>query len=120
MNRQDIKKLQNNLKKGNKVMNYDTKELDYITSPIGKAIYKKACEEQEEKEKKELQEIEEEKQIKKDNRIKKKRADPNDKIKCELCGVEYTRCNRSRHEKTRIHKLYKDVNDKFKNLLLNN
>ena len=103
--RQFIKNIQNKLKQANEIINYDIDELDYLTKPIGKAIYEKN---------------EDIKKEKHDRNYKAKKVwNSHERIKCDLCGIEYRRSNKSYHEKSKNHLVYKKINDKFKQLILN-
>lgn len=42
-----------------------------------------------------------------------------DRIKCNVCGIEYIRSNQSAHKRTRVHQAYQDMNDRVRDLLLN-
>lgn len=108
--KKEVINIQEKLKKGNNIIDYDINELNYIRKPIGKAIYNKACED-----KKELDKTIQQDEIK----LKKtKKWDPNEKVICELCGNRYTKSNKAVHETTKIHIAYKNINDKFRLLLL--
>lgn len=48
----------------------------------------------------------------------KKKANWRDKVQCSVCGRTFMRCNSSRHNNSKYHKLHANVNHKFSNLLL--
>jgi hypothetical protein len=100
-----IQKIQNRLKQAEEVINYDVDELEYLTKPIGKAIYEKNSDIKNTRHNR--------------NYKAKKIWDSHERVKCDLCGVEYRRSNKSYHEKSKNHLVYKKINDKFKQLILN-
>jgi len=90
----DIKKSQDKIRSDD-MINYDDSTLRYVQKPVGKALYR--------------------------GRPRKSDEDkgkPNDRIKCNLCGKEFTRSNRSHHNNTQVHLLYKKVNEKMSKLVL--
>lgn len=97
-NKEDLDNIKKRLKKGPELINCDIDELQYIKKPVGKSIYKCAIDEKKERRKKYIK---------------------NERVTCDLCGVEYTRSNRCYHERTKYHLTYKIVNDKLKRLMLN-
>lgn len=46
------------------------------------------------------------------------KAQPTDRIYCEICGGEFTRYNRSAHNKTRVHQALLGVNHKLREFLI--
>lgn len=95
----EIKDIQKSLKEQKGLALYDIDELKYVQKPIGKALYTK----------------------KKIGRPKKDNPSQwSDKIKCDVCGNEFIRSNRSNHNKTKQHQLYLKMNDKIKKLLVDN
>lgn len=96
MNEEDIKKIQEELRKGKPIISYNTDEIRYIQKPIGEAIYKS-------------------------NRGRPKklvRATPNDRVMCEICNKEFIRAGRSRHNKTELHQKLSEVNKNMSRLVL--
>lgn len=99
IDKQKIKKFQEELKNGIGIPLYDTDTIRYLEKPIGKAIYKNAI-----------------------GRPKKRdedKANYYDRIVCDSCGIEYTRAHRSAHRKTKVHQAYEKMNNKMKKFLVN-
>lgn len=93
-----IDNIKNKLRIGKELINCEIDEIGYIKKPVGGSIYKTAIE----------------------NKPKGKRKYiSHERILCDLCGKDYRRSNKTQHEKTQYHLTYKNVNDKFKQLLLN-
>lgn len=82
-----------NLKKG--IPLYENEEIEYLEKPLGKAAY-----------------------LMKDNTLKKKKSHWSDRIKCNICGKEFTRSCRKSHEITKHHQTYAKLNTKMKKILL--
>ena len=74
---------------------FEPEDFENVMRPVGRAIYEQ----------------------KEDVNIKKK-ADPRDIVICDVCGGSFTRWNRSKHNVTKIHNAYKDMNTKLKKALL--
>lgn len=77
------------------LLNYDDDTLRYVQKPIGRALHRgrpKMAEED--------------------------KGTSSDRIKCDLCGKEYVRSNRSHHKKTKQHQLYDKINKKLAKLVL--
>lgn len=56
---------------------------------------------------------------KEQNKKKKQcKARPYDRLTCEICGKDYTRCNKGKHEVTQFHKIYANMNANLKKALL--
>lgn len=89
--------LQEEIKEGKQLTQLSPEALSYVTKPIGKAFFNHKG------------------RPKKDDKAKW-----NDRIKCEICGVEFTRSNRTAHNKTKTHKIYSEMNQKLKKILLGN
>lgn len=51
-----------------------------------------------------------------DNQKNKK---SNDKIECKICGRSFTRCNRSKHNKTKHHIFCEKLNKKWRESIIN-
>jgi hypothetical protein len=49
----------------------------------------------------------------------KNKAMPTDRLDCEICGGQFTRYNRSCHNKTKVHMAYVKMNNKLRDLLIN-
>jgi formylmethanofuran dehydrogenase subunit E len=113
--------IQARLKLGLDTTAYNQDEIKYMMTPIGKAIYQDALT----NEKKILIEnntkISDEKQFDYINEsdIKRAKWNPVQKIKCQTCGELFSRANRSRHSKTKVHMAYSGMNDKIKKILIN-
>ncbi len=43
----------------------------------------------------------------------------NDKIECMICGKKYTRCNKSKHNKTKHHVFCLGLNKKWRETIIN-
>jgi hypothetical protein len=93
-----IERIKQKLRTGKELINCDDDEIEYIKKPIGKSVYQQAREEKKQR---------------------KRKYVANEKITCELCGKEYRRSNKSFHERTSYHLVYKRVNDKFTQFMLN-
>ncbi len=76
---------------------YKNKELKYIEEPLGYASY---CGEIEHHE-------------------KEPKTHWSDRIKCNICGKEFTRSARSAHKQTVYHKLHLKFHKKISNLMIN-
>jgi hypothetical protein len=96
-NRISFDKIKERLKECDEMINYSALELDYINKPIGKAIYNRNSE------------IEHK---------TKKKWNPSEKVQCRLCGVWYSKANKTHHKRSKKHQLYKKVNDRFTELIL--
>lgn len=46
------------------------------------------------------------------------KALPTDRLICPICGGEFTRYNRSSHNKTKVHMAYANMNDNMRKLLI--
>lgn len=96
----------------------ETNDLFKLQKPIGRAIYKHTIENSVDNS------IEDNiipKNIMKTGRPKKKKEDKaryNDKVKCDICGIIFSRSNRCSHNNTTLHKAYRDMNRKLYKLLL--
>jgi hypothetical protein len=90
------KKSQKELKKGLGLVHYDVDTIEYSQCPIGKSIYDNAIE----------------------NRAYNKGTKYNDRILCPICNKEFSRSNRSSHNKTKQHKLMELMNEKIRKLVL--
>jgi hypothetical protein len=97
------KEIQEELKKGKGIATYDSKELLYISKPIGKEIYKKALE------------------LPTGDYEDKKGDQPakwSDKLTCKICGKVVSRSNQSKHRKSNQHQIYLSMNAKIRKMLL--
>lgn len=78
------------------IINLDEEAIKYSQTPIGQSILKYNY-----------------------GRPRKvEKAMPNDKVKCELCGIVFSRSNRSKHKKTKMHKVYENLNLKLMKALI--
>lgn len=107
-----INDIKERIKKGDLLINYNNDELKYIKTPLGKAIYEDALKENELNEQKNINKETNNKQYKAN---KKKMAE---KIKCDICGIMFTRNNRSKHNITKVHMMAKTYQDRFKQFML--
>jgi|SRR5580698_4045857 hypothetical protein len=98
----EIKNIQENIKNGYALHFYDTEELRYIEKPLGKQIYKHYSENDEE--------------IVLEG--KKKKPHWRDRVECKICKARVRRCNLSRHRKTKFHKIYQNMQEKFRYFIL--
>lgn len=98
MDSEKIIENQNELRSGKHLTEISDEAVKYLKKPIGKAIYRGK-----------LDDI--------NNKIKK--ADVRDRIKCPLCNKEYTRWNKSHHEKTQYHKMADNIVSKITKFLVN-
>lgn len=90
---------QKELQQGKGLSQYEPETLKYLTKPIGKAIFKNAVE-------------------KRGRPKKDTKAHWSDRIKCEICGKEFTRSARTKHTKTEFHQAHLKFDQKIKKLLL--
>ena len=93
-----ISDIQKHLKTGRSIPLLDENDIKYIQKPIGKAIYKEVL-----------------------GRPKKReedKAQPSDRLICNICGGKYVRSHRSAHNKTKVHKAYENMNHKLTKILL--
>lgn len=97
-----VNEIKDKLREGNGPILYSEDELKYIQKPIGNALYKNSVEK---------------KSIGRPRKNEEDKAKPTDRIKCKECGVVFTRCHRSSHKKTKIHKLCCSLNSKLKKIL---
>lgn len=91
-NRED---LINKILEDKNVVNYTEEEIKYCTTPIGNAIYNH-----------------------RGRKRKEKKCLPTDRVKCEMCGKEYTRSGKYNHDKTKVHQTYVKLNKKIASVLL--
>lgn len=110
-------KIQERLKLALDISQYTPEEMKYLLSPIGKAIYEKALSEKgiENNIKKTELNID---KVLTESEVKRTKFIKNQKIKCDTCGVQFTRANRSAHVKTKVHNAYESMNNKLKKFLL--
>lgn len=79
-------------------------ELEFIATPVGKAVYK-ANEDN-------IKEPEEPDKKLKDTKWWSK------KIKCDICGEYYTYSNSGNHKRTKIHKAHEKFHNKMKKFIM--
>jgi hypothetical protein len=94
----DYKKYQEQLSSDTNLLLLDNDSLKYGFKPLGRAIIKGR--------KRDTDPI-----------IEKKYANPKDIIKCNICGKEYTRANKYRHDRTKIHQLLLKMGNKLRQYL---
>lgn len=92
---EEVQRAREEINSDKQIYDYDISTMNYIKKPVGKAIFKRS---------------EEEKQNKKTN--------PRDKVRCNICSKEFTRWNRSKHNKTKHHILCEKIVSKMKNFIL--
>lgn len=92
----DFEKVRKKLKKQKGLGLYEPEEIKYLEKPIGKAVFIGPKEEP----------------------IKKQKSTPFDRVICDICGTEFTRGNRSKHNKTRHHRDFLVFNDKIRKIML--
>jgi hypothetical protein len=98
------KQIRSDLSSNKNLAMCDVETLKYGSRPIGKSLIRSRSEMLK-------------KRAKKGEAINNKW---NDRIKCDTCGKEYSRSNQSAHRKTQYHKIYANVGDKVKKILLDN
>jgi hypothetical protein len=103
-NKIDIQLIQDRLRQGDHIVNYDPPEISYMTRPIGAAIYQKYSRDYE---------YENIPLTGKENGRKQK-------MLCSLCKGTYTRTNYATHRKTKIHKMMENINSKLKKIIFDN
>jgi|ERR1700761_1830550 len=91
-----LEHLQNSLSEKKGLARYNPEEIMYATTPIGKAIYDSGP----------------------DNYDDNSKSHWSDRIECKLCGKIYTRSTSSRHKKTQYHRIYEEMNNKLRMILL--
>lgn len=99
----EVYKLQEEIKKGKKIIEYDNETIKYIQKPLGKALYLNAIDNNDSDHK---------------NDNKKRKALWNDRIQCKICGKKMLRSNQSKHKKTQYHMAFEKMNNKIRDLLL--
>lgn len=91
----NYKKIQKELLSGKSLPLCSDEAIKYVKEPIGSAIIK--------------------------SRGRPKLENPShwsDRVKCKICGKEYTRSAITAHKKTQYHKIYKRMDKKFRKILL--
>jgi len=83
----NVNDIKKNISSGKQLVQMTVDELNYIQNPVGKALYEKTNEKWK------------------------------DRIKCEICNKTYTRSNKYRHNNTKYHKMYEEMNNKLRKLL---
>jgi hypothetical protein len=97
--------LQESLKEGKGLGLYDKDELEYITKPMGSAIYVSTIKSKDSKVGR--------KKIK-----ESKKAKPTDRIKCDICPGEYSRSSSTNHKRTKIHQAFLKINKNLKEIIV--
>ncbi len=92
------KEAQEELLSGSSVPFYSNDTINYIDTSIGKALYKNA--------------------LGRPRKSIEEKANPYDRIICDVCNVKFTRSHRSGHNKTKVHQAYAKMNEKMKRFLL--
>lgn len=91
----ELQNIQEKLKVDKNISEYTVDELKYLQKPIGKALYRG--------------------RPKKDDND---RAKPTDRLKCEVCGKEFFRSGRTKHNQTKHHLLHEKMNKKLMKMLV--
>lgn len=78
------------------MVDYTEDEIKYCMTPIGGATYK----------------------TKYGRKRKEVKCLPSDRVKCEVCGGEYTRSGKYNHDITRVHQTYAKLNKKIAKVLI--
>ena len=98
----EIPIIQKRLMEGLPIISYNKEEINYLSSPIGQQLYKRAT----------VNDIVE------PIIIKKSRKHPNDIIECHICGEQIKRHYQSHHRETKVCQLYLKMNIKLRGLLM--
>lgn len=138
--------LQERLKYNKNIVNYSVEEMHYLTTALGQAAYNQEVEDEPRPSKKIIKDKRDiYSGLELDDRLNRglgiippkerkfthaerfptreepdpdfRRKDPKDRIKCEMCGKIFNRCNRSTHNKTNYHKIFLQANRKLMRLL---
>lgn len=100
----DYLKIRKKLSEKKSLPLYEPEELKYLDKPLGKAAY-----------------LGRKTSINDDERKRKGiKANWWDRIECNICGVEFTRSARSKHNRTKQHQIYKKIDKKMRKVLLPN
>ncbi len=91
----NIRAIQDKIREGGPILDYEKDDIEYIERPIGKAIFNKA-----------------------DTPKKIPKVDPMDLIECEYCKCWITRRNLYVHKKTKKHQVQLNINSKLRELLI--
>lgn len=97
---------QEKLKSGISIPLLNEFDIEYITKPIGKAIYKNSIEKKNEK------------PFGRPRKNEKEKARYNDRIVCDICGGTFLRSHRADHRKTKVHQAYEKMNRKLSKVIL--
>ena len=92
---ENIRGLKQHLNDDKNIVDYNREQLEYLQKPIGKAIYKSE-----------------------DITDADTKAHWSDRIKCNVCGKEFTRSSRTKHNKTQHHRTYEQLNRKLVEFLV--
>lgn len=92
----DIKKLREKVKYNKNLTTYTEDELKYVQTVTGKALFNHDEE----------------------NEQPKQKTHWSDRVKCDICGKEFTRSSRTAHNKTLYHNMKKQEHDKLKKILI--
>lgn len=99
----ELKTIQNELSKGKELIDLDKKEIkEIINNPFSKSHYVLGIRNNDDK-------------LIEDNELKWKR-----RYKCSICGRKYTYSNCKVHKNTSYCQKFKKINDKWKDVILNN
>lgn len=132
-------KIQTKLKKDKVVLDYEEDELNYLSSPLGKANYEHnlaqsqhdgvlLSDSSEYESEDEYEDASSESEEAKPNKISsnlldneapkpRRKAHWSDRIKCQICGGEYARSGVSSHRGTKRHQIYEKANKKFLSIM---
>lgn len=93
-----VNSMQETLKSGKSIPLLNPDEIKYTQAPIGNALYKNA--------------------IGRPPKRPEDRAQPHDRLICDICGGKFTRCHRSSHKKTKVHQAYAKMDAKLRRALI--
>jgi hypothetical protein len=75
----------------------EPEEIEYTLTPVGRALYNGNG---------------------RPPKDPSEKAKPTDRVICDICGGQFTRWNRSKHNVTKVHKLHVTMNQKLKKILI--
>lgn len=86
------------LKDGKSLPLLEVKDWKELEKPLSQAVYKNS--------------------VGRPKKLESQKCKWNDRIKCEVCAVEFLRSNRTEHNRTKIHLAYSKMHKKMKQFLL--
>lgn len=127
----NVNNIQKQLAKKKGLSQYKPKEIDYMMrSSVGDAIYGKGPENSDIEDDASSEEYEansdSELELESDDIHTNNMAIPksktkthwSDRLQCKICGKSYMRSTVSRHKKTKYHQMYEEMNNKLRNILI--